>query len=251
MLKIYLTFFYILVVLYGNAQQISRKWQENHALPAHSSDSVILEHEGFIICYSPQHKQAYWVASRLTAMELSCNQKRKNRFVVDPLYPNCANSKDYAKCGYDRGHLFPAADAWTAKIMKESFYYTNMSPQDPSFNRGIWKQMEEKVRDWAMDYDTLYVISGCVLTPDLPFIGNHVSIPEYYYKIILINTQHYQQALAFYVRNEKASTSDIKKFVQPIDSIEKWVNIDFCTSLPDSLQQKIESRVDFDEWLFD
>lgn len=233
------------------AQSPSEKWRENLAMPVYSEDSVVLEHEGFIICYSPQHKQAHWVASRLTAIEQYANQERTDKFVVDPLYPRCSNAKDYSKSGYDRGHLFPAADAWTKTIMRESFYYTNMSPQSPSFNRGIWKKMEEKVRDWAMDYDTIYVISGCVLTPDLPTIGKGVSIPEYYYKVILINTAEYRQGLVFYIRNEKAASTDLRKYVRTIDFLEKELQVNFCSSLSDSLQQKIESRVDFDDWLFD
>lgn len=233
------------------AQTPSKKWQENLVLPIYSKDSVILEHEGFIICYSPQHKQAYWVGSRLTAAEQVFDEERTDKFVADPLCPRSAEAKDYAKSGYDRGHLFPAADAWTPTIMKESFYYSNMSPQTPGFNRGIWKKMEEKVRDWAMDYDTIYVISGCVLTPDLPTIGKGVSVPEYYYKVILINTEDYQQGLAFFIRNEKSSTADLRKYVRTIDFLEKKLDLNFCSPLSDSLQQVIESRVDFNEWLFD
>jgi endonuclease G len=58
------------------------------------------------------------------------------------------NEIDYEKSGYDRGHLAPAADMGFSKItMAESFYYSNMSPQVPGFNRGIWKQLEEQTRN--------------------------------------------------------------------------------------------------------
>ncbi|MDD4848814.1 MAG: hypothetical protein PHR53_08650, partial [Bacteroidales bacterium] len=48
------------------AQNGSEKWLENLVLPSSCKDSVILEHSGFIICYSAHHQQAYWVGSRLT-----------------------------------------------------------------------------------------------------------------------------------------------------------------------------------------
>ncbi|MDD4847943.1 MAG: DNA/RNA non-specific endonuclease, partial [Bacteroidales bacterium] len=78
-----------------------------------------------------------------------------------------------------------------------------------------------------------------------------VSIPEYYYKVILVHTVEYQQGLAFFIRNEKATSTDLKTFVISIDSLEEKINVDFCAPLSDSIQQNIENHVDWDAWLFD
>ena len=78
-------------------------------------------------------------------------------------------NKDYLKSGYDKGHLAPAADMkYSTTTMKESFYFSNMSPQKPEFNRGIWKELEEQVRNWAQIYDTVYIVTGPILSDNLP-----------------------------------------------------------------------------------
>jgi len=56
---------------------------------------------------------------------------------------------DYRRCGYDRGNLAPAM-AWSEEVMSEWFYLSNMGPQDPGFNRGLWRQLEARVCDWAV-----------------------------------------------------------------------------------------------------
>jgi endonuclease G len=89
-------------------------------------------------------------------------RKQIEKFLEDKLVKTgSAVTKDYAKSGYDRGHPARAADlGWSAQTMRESFYFSNMSPQLPAFNRGIWKKMEEKVRDWALTYDTIFIVTG-------------------------------------------------------------------------------------------
>jgi endonuclease G len=75
---------------------------------------------------------------------------------------------------------------WSEDVMKESFYFSNMSPQVPSFNRGVWKKLEEKVRDWAVIYDSILVVTGPILASDLKKIGpNEVCVPKAYYKVII------------------------------------------------------------------
>ena len=76
---------------------------------------------------------------------------------------------------------------WSKVAMSESFFMSNMSPQKPGFNRGIWKKLEEVVRSWAMKEGAIYVATGPILEDDLSFIGNNVSVPNYYYKVIFQN----------------------------------------------------------------
>ena len=62
-----------------------------------------------------------------------------------------ATNTDYTRSGYDKGHMAPAADMkWSPEAMKESFYFSNMCPQHPQLNRRGWKNLEEKIRNWAI-----------------------------------------------------------------------------------------------------
>ena len=110
------------------------------------------------------------VAYELTAQEVQGIVSRSDDFRADPeIITGSAALVDYRGSGYDRGHLAPAADMkWSEEAMSESFYMSNMSPQAPGFNRGIWKSLESRVRSWAVENGTVYVVTGGILSPGLP-----------------------------------------------------------------------------------
>ena len=123
-------------------------------IPILKSKDSIVYHTGYSVSYNQKFRQANWVGYQLTKAETSKLFNRENKFIPDPLIKGTDNGIDYEKSGYDRGHLCPAADMGFSKItMDESFYYSNMSPQVPQFNRGIWKSLETQVRNWAIEYD--------------------------------------------------------------------------------------------------
>src|SRR5690606_14328696 len=119
----------------------------------------------------------------LTRDKTTSVTKRTDNFRPDPkIASGTATNADYLRSGYDRGHLAPAADmGWSIASMSESFYFSNMSPQMPGFNRGIWSQLEKLMRTWAIEYGNIFLATGPVFSDSLPFIGaNKVSIPDYY-----------------------------------------------------------------------
>jgi endonuclease G len=148
---------------------------------------------------------------------------------------------DYKGSGYDRGHLAPAADfSYDDFALSQSFYLSNMSPQNPSFNRGIWKKLEDQVRDWAMENDNIYVVTGPVLNKSFKTIGNNeVSVPEYYYKIVLDIQKPDIKAIAFLMKNEKSSAS-LESFVVTINRLESLTGLDFFPTMPDQLENALE-----------
>lgn len=114
----------------------------------------VIRHEGYTVSYNSDYKIANWVAYELTAEEAKSKKtERSNKFVPDPMVKGAtATNEDYTRTGYDRGHMAPAGDMkWSAKAMRESFYFSNICPQKPALNRGIWKELEEQSRLWAKD----------------------------------------------------------------------------------------------------
>ena len=212
--------------------------------------SEIISHIGYSFSYNENHEQANWVAYELTKLETVKLYNRTDKFLTDPLVKtSSANDNDYKGFGYDRGHLAPAADMGFSEItMKESFYYSNMSPQLPGFNRGIWKSLEEQVRSWANIYDAIYIVTGPILTEGLKTIGeNEVSIPEYYYKVILDYSGPNVKGIAFVLPNASSKNS-LSSFAISIDSLEKLTNINFYPLLPDKHENLIESKVCITCW---
>ena len=212
--------------------------------PAILPNEKIISHTGYSLVYSEEHEQAKWIAYELTKEETNSLFERTDKFIVDPyVSTGTAENSDYANSGYDRGHLAPAADmGWSETTMKESFYFSNMSPQLPGFNRGVWKRLEELMRSWAIENNAIYIVTGPVLTPSLPTIGgNRVSIPNYYYKVILDYTQPEIKAIGFILPNASSSAS-LTEFAVSIDEVEKQTGIDFFPGLPDDQENKLEKE---------
>lgn len=219
-------------------------------IPKTTPKDHIVIHTGYSLLYNEEYEQANWVAYELTKEETKKQFKRGNKFMVDPLITTgSADNADYARSGYDRGHMAPAADmSWSEITMKESFYYSNMSPQVPAFNRGIWKSLEELVRTWAIENEAIYVVTGPVLTKGLPTIGHDkVAVPAYYYKVILDYTEPGIKGIGFILPNE-GSGEPLQNFAVSIDSVESVTGIDFFPLLPDEQEKHIERTLSVNDW---
>lgn len=208
-----------------------------------TKDTELVAHSFYRLAYSDEHEQALWVSYILTRERAQGSIERTDKFMPDPLVSTeSADEADYYKSGYDRGHLAPAGDmAFNEIAMKESFYYSNMSPQVPSFNRGVWKKLESHVRKFALQSDSLLILCGPVLDTIIEKIGpNAVSVPIAYYKIVLDYRTNNPIAYGYLLRNEK-SNADLEVFNVSVDSIESRTQIDFFSDYPDDMETKIES----------
>ena len=219
--------------------------------PAYETGQAIIERPYYTIRYSEEHEQALWVSYKLVSDSLKQQKfKRPDNFRTDPrVRTGSADLKDYENSGYDRGHLAPAADfSYDEFALSQSFYMSNISPQIPAFNRGVWRKLEDRTRQWALKNSELYVVTGPILNKKGKTIGkNEVTVPEYYYKILLDVHKPEIKAIAFLMKNEKSSAK-LSTFVVPIDSIEQLTNLDFFPNLPDELENQLEANVFSEKW---
>lgn len=215
-------------------------------LPTYQPGDEIIRHEGYTLRFRDQYKVADWVAYPLLPEEINGETGREgSSFKPDPTVPTgSALPSDYTRSGYDRGHLAPAGDfRFSRKMMSETFYMSNMTPQAPQFNRGIWKELEEQFRRWALRDNGLYVVTGPVLKPGLPTIGqqNQVSVPQQFYKIALYCNKPEIRMIGFLLNNEGSSES-LDQFVVPVSQIEQLTGITFFPKLPANLARDLKNR---------
>jgi len=211
--------------------------------PKIDSGEYVIHHQYYDLVYDEKHEQAKWVFYKLYPSYLNGPYKRRNDFRADPkVISKSANHSDYRGSGYDRGHLMPAADmTWSEVALSESFYYSNMSPQHPSFNRGVWKRLESKVRSWCMESDSLFVITGPVVNTIFDVIGqNRVAVPGAYFKVIMRFKQNKQEGIAFLLPNTSSKES-LESYVYSIDSLEQLVGIDFFHHQNEESHRRLES----------
>ena len=234
--------------LFWVSQQIKK-----YALPAPIKGEQVVHHSAMSLSYNEEHEQANWVAHMVTKDIEEGKVRRTNDFRVDPLVRTATAVKaDYWYSGYDRGHLAPSADfRWSKKALSESYFYSNMSPQLPELNREIWAKLENQIREWVIEDDALFVITGGVLKPALKTIGeNEVSVPNFYYKVIMDLQGDDKKALAFVIENG-ASNKHFLEYAVSVDSVEMLTGIDFFHTLDDELEIALESKNQLKKWTND
>lgn len=239
---------------------------EKTGLPAVPAGEQRVKHLAYYLDYSPEYKQARWVAHIILPDVINGIVFRTNDFRIDSSVtgssaeeadyflkkPKADGTFDYDGFGYDRGHLAPSADfRWSQKALSESYLYSNMSPQTADFNRGGWGDLEDAIRGYIYRNPSsqLYVVTGPVLKKGLPVIErgkNKVAIPEQYWKVVLDLKN--KRAIGFIMPN-KAITQPLKTFATSVDKVEELTGLDFFNKLPADVQAAAESQINPADWL--
>lgn len=209
------------------------------------TDTQYICHVNYAVHYRFDTKTAEYVVEHLDALDVSGAVKRKNNFRPDPMVDDDkeASLDDYRASGYDRGHLAPAANnSGTKEQMDESFYLTNMIPQNKYHNRGIWRILEERVRDTAAEGNDIYVISGTIYDNGYLTIGNNVGVPTRVWKVVFNATTG--ESIAFLFPNERLEIEDMPKFATTVDAVEKETGINFFPEMG----EKGEDVFDLNNW---
>lgn len=213
----------------------------DHFLPKTSCDQKI-NHRFYLICYSKKNRLALYSVHWLTSDLISGVQTRTNDYRGDPNLEWPVGARDYSGSGFDRGHLVPAADMKLSRSsMSETFYMSNMTPQRPSFNRGIWLSLERKIRSLVALKGSAYVVTAPLLSLGLPRLKKEVSIPGSYYKLAYFPDA--REMVAYLIPNFSQSGRNLSDFATSVDEIETLTGIDFFSQLPDYLEYELEAGI--------
>lgn len=226
---------------------------EGLEIPARLFDreEQIIHHTGYSVSYNELLRLPNWVSYELTREKTTGTVARAKHFQPDPLVQGIsADNQDYSHSGYDRGHMAPAADMkWSTQAMKESFYFSNICPQLHNLNAGDWKELEEKVREWAQRDSAIIIISGPIINGDNPRrIGvSQVAVPDAFYKVILAPYLSTPRAIGFIMKHQKGN-HPLRYYAVSVDSIENLTGIDFFPELPDAMEKEVEAKIQPEEW---
>jgi endonuclease G len=224
----------------------------------------VLDKGYYVINYSDRWRIPYWSAYHLTAGDLKGTAKRKNSFRPDLEVPENARStlKDYRGKTFDRGHLAPAGDFTRSKeAMAATFLLSNVSPQYPSTNRGIWQDLEGQIRDMIKDVGEAWVVTGDAFMsqdsqPTSPKLWmkrgkrSRVAVPTHLFNAILTKDALGRWcAYAFLVPNQPAKNPEpTSTYRLTVDGLERVTGFDFFVGLDIGVQNRIESRMPAWPW---
>lgn len=179
-----------------------------------------------------------WSAEYLTPRLIKAAAKldRKGNFHVEDRLPEAERAEldDYEKSGYDRGHLSPNHDMPNRDAQQESFVLTNMVPQAPKINRGLWAEIEKAVRQQVHAGASLYVITGPLFEGNtLIQLNKRVTVPTALFKAVYDSKS--QRAGAYVVTNDR-DAPEIKAEIISIAALEQRLKINLFPSMPDHVK---------------
>ena len=227
----------------------------------------------YTMCFDRTKKAALWVAYPMHSFYTTGSAKRNDDFIAEPsipvqYQPNLTRS--YAG-RYDRGHQIAAADRkCSQKMMDQTFYWTNMTPQYGDFNQKLWSNLEGKVRS-EICADTLYVVTGAYfdgerhssIAATTTAAGVSCPVPTHYYKLMLrtvngrtgkaiaeISDASQLQAIGLFIQHHDSGGSTMLKseYFMSVREIEQITGFDFFTMLNDSIEDEVESQYNPDAW---
>ena len=217
--------------------------------PTHSlANTSQLCRIGYTLLHNNRRKVAVYSAEWLVIENAKAKVKRVNAFKADPdLVPNYRSElADYENDTklYDRGHLTPFEDASRNSVAAlQTFYLSNIVPQNLHFNRGIWRSLENQTRKWAeTSQNGLYVMTGPIFSGKVVTIGDGVSVPTSMYKVII--NKETMQGVGFIIPNDKpVKGMKLVNYKVPIKMVERTIGVNFTPSLRnDSFKNVIGSE---------
>jgi endonuclease G, mitochondrial len=201
--------------------------------PPHTKQNVTpICRMAYLALHDNQAKIPVWVSYVLTHDRAMGCYLRENTFAPDFSIPrdSRAELKDYVRSGYDMGHVANNADmSWSYDVQRESFILSNMYPQLPSLNRGLWKALETATRSWAWGRQTeLTIMSGGIydIIASKKIGEGRVVVPHAFWKIIVDNKTH--ETLAFIFPHQERLGSDLKQVQTTVTDVERALGGEFA-----------------------
>lgn len=221
---------------------------------ADPSNDLLLDKGQFVLSYDGARSVTNWVAWRLRASDLG-HLKRSDRFYADELLPSGTRRvqpNDYARSGYDRGHLCPSGDRTAShEANVTTFVMTNIQPQTHDLNAGPWEALESWSRDQVRGgAKELYVVAGGVFG-GAQKLGSGVPVPAKSFKVIVEldpgqgarDVREGTVAVGVLMPNQRGiKERPWTDYVVPISEVEKETGYDFLSKVPVDVQKTLESR---------
>lgn len=210
----------------------------------------IIERKGYILSYNCDTRLPNWVFWHLTQERANGDAVRPgNAYHEDSKVPKPrATNADYRRSGYTRGHMCPAGDnKWNRTAMYDTFAYSNICPQTERCNSGVWNSIEMMCREWAREYDDIYIVSGPILGKNHETIGsNDVAVPDAFFKVVVCMNGT-RRGIGFICDNSERKQT-MKQCVVTIEEVERATGIDFFPNLSSRDRRIIEEHANLKDW---
>lgn len=219
----------------------------NYFISHKTADGVV----NYSLEYDVDRRHPRWVAFVFDNYTSAQNHTRRtNAWGWDSKIPSRYSTDNwFSGSGYSRGHMVASSDRYYSKQANEqTFYYSNMTPQNQDHNGGIWNQLEQLVQGWGRNAgfrDVLYVAKGGTIRDgqiSTRKLNGKMVIPQYYYMAMVVKKGDAYHGIAFWTEHRKYTKTSLSSLAISIDELEQRTGIDFFHNLPDDIEQVVEAE---------
>ena len=215
-------------------------------------DIRVIDRGEFLIGWSDSLRHPLWCAYHVTPAVKHDAGKRPG-FTMDRSVAAAPRPGDYSKSGYDRGHMVPnyaIITRYGEEARRKTFMMSNISPQTPALNRGVWREIEHRIADlWTKRYGEIWVIVGCIPGRTGETVsGSDIDVPEGYYQLIIAQEGMNVRALAMLFDRDVAWREWAARNIISIDELEDLTGLDFNPHLPAFIEDPIEAETPSRLW---
>ena len=216
-------------------------------------DIRVVDRGEFVLGWSDRLRHPVWCAYHVTK-DAKFNIEKRPGFVKDRTLPLAPSPGDYAKSGYDRGHLAPnhaIATRYGEAAQKKTFTMSNVMPQTPALNRGVWRDVEHRIADfWTARYGEIWVVVGCISRKENAETigGTQIDVPEACYQVIIAQEGMDVRALAVLFPQHVPWGTWAARHIITIQELEELTGLDFNPELPSFIQRPPESDLPSRLW---
>lgn len=214
-------------------------------------DIIVLDRGEFKVGWSPRLRHPVWVAYHVPAEAVSEAGKRPG-FKQDREAPNSPTAANYAKTGYDRGHMAPnyaIATRFGSEAQNRTFLMSNVSPQTPRLNRGVWRDIEHRIAElWTRRWGEIWVIVGCISDGHWKLKETDIDIPTRFYQIVVAQEGREIRAMAMLIEQNVPWKAWPTRYLVSIDELEELTGFDFLPDLEDETEDALEAKLPSRLW---
>ena len=214
-------------------------------------DIRILDRGEFLIGWSDKLRHPVWCAYHVK-QDARHDAGTRPSFTKDAAVPRAPHPNDYTKSGYDRGHMVPnyaIATRYGDVERRKTFRMSNIAPQSPALNRGVWRNLEHRIADlWTARYGEIWVIVGCISDGHETISGSNIDVPTEYYQLIIAQEGMDIRALAVLLKQDVPWNAWEARNIISIDELERRTGLDFNPELPSFIQDPLEADLPTRLW---
>ena len=217
------------------------------------ADIQIIDRGEFLVGWSPSLRHPVWCAYHVTP-EARFEVGPRPNFTKDKSVANSPSASDYQSSGYDRGHMVPnyaMGSRYGTEIQRLTFLMSNIAPQAPALNRGVWRQIEHRIAElWTARYGEIWIIVGCISRTRHPetLSGRDVDVPESFYQVVVAQSGLDVRAFAVLINQNVDWKAWPTEQLITIDELEELSGLDFLPDLPFFIQTPLEAQLPSRLW---